>query len=233
MSSPIAKNRKTGLDDTLIAVHRRLSHDRRIAQLASHLVERLAALPLRPGADGLQVLDVGCGDMTLSDAIERGLPQARIRCTDIHPCSAELVQRDPRWQRYTAFDGIELPFAEDQFDVVILSDVLHHVPEDRRLPLLRSVRRVARRVIIKDHFEEGQWSRQVLRAMDFVGNFGYGVSVPRRYFRPADFESLCAEAGLRTQDLQRGIDLYAHLPLLRHFLSPQWQFIALCEADRH
>ncbi|MCZ2439834.1 MAG: class I SAM-dependent methyltransferase [Burkholderiales bacterium] len=228
MSSPIAKREKTGVDRLLIAAHHQLSHERRVAVLAHEIAMRIAGIvPNEPGKN-VSILDVGCGDMSLVDAVAAKLGGAQVRCADIHRCPAPLAQADPRWRRYVQFDGKTLPFDEGAFDVVLLSDVLHHVPESQRGELLASAGRVGRHILIKDHFEYGWWSRQILRLMDWVGNFGYGVSVPQRYFDVDGFRRLCERAGLEVTGLDVGIQLYDALPVARSLLSPDWQFFAHC-----
>lgn len=226
MSSPIAKAQKSTADRALIAAHKKLSHNHRISILANQFARRIKQL----GKSGtpIELLDIGCGDMTLADEVGSRMTSCHIQCADIHPCLPEVLERDPRWHRYTVFDGRNLPYKDGQFDVAILSDVLHHVPPDMRLDLLRDARRVAKRVIIKDHFEYGWPSRQMLRAMDFVGNFGYGVSVPERYFDRSSFESLCKQADMKIESMDVGLQLYAHLPIVRNLLSPNWHFFAVC-----
>lgn len=226
MSSPIAKSQKSAADRALIAAHQSLSHNHRISILADQFARRIAALDSK-GAT-IELLDIGCGDMTLVDEVGSRMTCCKIQCADIHPCLPEVVETDPRWQRYKVFDGRNLPYEDGRFDVAILSDVLHHVPPEMRLDLLRSAMRVAKRVIIKDHFEYGWVSRQMLRAMDFVGNFGYGVSVPDRYFDPSGFDSMCKEAGMKIESMDVGLQLYAHLPIVRNVLSPKWHFFAVC-----
>jgi hypothetical protein len=107
-----------------------------------------------------------------------------------------------------------------------LCDVLHHADERARRYLLSDALRVARIVIVKDHFEYGWLSRQALRAMDFVGNYGYGVSVPKSYFTRRGFEKLVDDAKGRIGELRVGLRLYEHLPGVRTLLRPQWHFIA-------
>ena len=132
---------------------------------------------------------------------------------------------DPIWKCYQQFDGSSLPFDEHAFDVVIFSDVLHHVPADLVSPLLKSAARVGRFVLIKDHFEYGWFSRNVLRAMDFVGNYGYGISVPEVYFSRDSFSATILDAGLRIDDMNIGINLYDHLlfALFCHPSGSLWQ----------
>jgi hypothetical protein len=166
--------------------------------------------------------------MTLADAVIGRLGGAQLRCVDIHPCPANVMHADPRWQRYSTFDGQNLDFPKKAFDVVMFSDVLHHVPPALRTDLLASAGRAGRFVVVKDHFEYGWWSRQSLRAMDWVGNAGYGVSIPERYFDQALWAQQCEDAGLQIDQLNVGLRLYEHLPLLQRVLSPKWQFMAVC-----
>lgn len=230
MSSPIAKTEKTGVDRLLIAAHQQLSHGRRIAVLAEEIAARIRGIVPREQVANVRILDVGCGDMTLVDAVAARLGGAEVRCADIHPCPDTVARVDPRWQRYVQFDGRRLPFDDDTFDIVLFSDVLHHVPESQREALLASAARVGRHILVKDHFEYGWWSRQMLRLMDWVGNFGYGVVVPRRYFDADGFRALCDRAGLSVMELDVGVRLYDRLPLVRSLLSPNWQFFAHCRA---
>lgn len=225
MSSPIAKTNKTSLDKALVASHQKLSHSHRIGVLVALLGQRIRGLGL-PAP--IRVLDVGCGDMTLAKGLMAQGDDIDIICVDIHPPPADLPGRDAFWARYQPFDGRSLPFGEQSFDVVIFSDVLHHVPHASLQPLLASAARVGRFVVIKDHFEYGWFSRQVLRAMDFVGNYGYGISVPERYFSEDTFSQVIGGAGLRMEKVDIGVRLYDHLPLIRTLLSPRWQFLATC-----
>lgn len=226
MSSPLARDRKSALDQALIGAHQRLSHSRRIDILATELARRIAQQVGPGGAQGPRILDVGCGDMTLADAIEQRLGQATIRCVDVHPCPPERLAQDPRWQRYSMFDGRSLMFEDESFDVVVFSDVLHHVDPLDRQALLSSAARVGRFVMVKDHLEQGWISRQVLRAMDVVGNYGYGVPIPERYFDESSLRELFRQSGMHVVGFDVGIDLYDHLPVARHLLSPEWQVIA-------
>jgi SAM-dependent methyltransferase len=230
MSSPIAKPSKSAVDRALIAAHQRVSHHRRIELLADALSARIRALPSSDNRT-VRVLDVGCGDMRLADAMASHLGDASISCTDIHPCPPGVAASDPRWQRYVQFDGRQLPFAASTFDVAIFCDVLHHVPEALRPTLLASAARAARYVLVKDHFEYGWASRQILRAMDWFGNASYGVSVPRRYFDRSGFADLCASAGVEALRLDIGFDLYNHLPGMGRVLRRDWHFFAICRAS--
>ena len=48
---------------------------------------------------------------------------------------------------FTLYDGIQIPEEDNRFDVVTITFVLHHVPNELKPVLLREVRRVSRRCV--------------------------------------------------------------------------------------
>ena len=225
MSSPIAKPDKTKTDQILINIHQKISHSTRINILSKLLSDQIVALT-EPQGRPIKVLDIGCGDMSMAEIIEELLPQVEVIRTDIHAAPGISDSDAFKWRKYVQFDGVNLPFADQEFDVAYFSDVLHHVPEEVRGNLLMSAARSAKYIVIKDHFEYGWISRQALRLMDWVGNYGYGVSIPVRYFNQRSFETLCMSSGLLSVKTKIGIDLYRHLPIVGMLIRPKWQFIA-------
>jgi SAM-dependent methyltransferase len=87
---------------------------------------------------GDAVLDFGCGRGTLSFLIDRELG-AKTLGIDV---------RDGRDYQipFQKFDGLKIPFPDNQFDVVLASYVLHHTPDVRKL--LAEIKRVCRKYII-------------------------------------------------------------------------------------
>lgn len=223
MSSPISADKKTSaVGKAIISAHKSISHSNRariLAQLLAQKIERAF-----PAEQTLRCLDVGCGDMGLSKLIGFLLPNTEWSCIDIHVLPEDKKQ-DPEWARYTTFDGSHIPFEDDSFDVVMFADVLHHT-EGKSVQLLSEAGRVGYLTLVKDHFEYSIFSRVALLAMDFVGNWGYGIKLPDRYFDPQQFSEVSERARLFCTDMDVGIELYAHIPILRHLLRPKWQYIA-------
>lgn len=152
---------------TLVSrLHETLVFDRRTRVLAEHLAGLLPR--------GAKVLDVGCGDGLIDRLIGDDRPDLAI----------EGIDRFVRPHTHipaTAFDGTQIPFADDSFDVVMFVDVLHHTlhPEI----LLREARRVARgAVILKDHARDGLLAGVTLRFMDWIGNGPHGIPLPYNYW---------------------------------------------------
>jgi SAM-dependent methyltransferase len=203
-------------------LHRSLSHGHRVDVLAERIAIHIESLVPQGHAS---CLDIGCGDMTLAESVEERVPRTEWRCIDVHALPVRL-RNDARWSKYRTFDGRTIPFADGEFDIALLCDVLHHAPE-HAASLLAEASRVARHVLVKDHFEYGPYSRSMLRLMDFVGNWGYGIEIPERYFTREAFGRLTAEQGLAITALDCGLNLYDHLPVVGTLLRPDWQFIAV------
>ena len=180
---------------------------RRVTVLADNIAGMLAG----PGS----LLDVGCGDGTVTALVGQRLPGLKARGIDVlaRPKCAIPMQ---------TYDGQTFPFADQSFDSVLFTDVLHHTPDP--LPLLREARRVARRaVIIKDHLCESAWDDRVLRLMDWVGNRPHGIVLPYNYWSERRWRAAWTDAGLTPVRYTTRLGLYPALvrPLFEnglHFL---------------
>jgi SAM-dependent methyltransferase len=177
----------------LDAIHEHYVKNRRIDILSARLAELYEDGPR-------SVLDVGCGDGQIASrvmALKSGL-----KIQGIDP----LVRPDTAIE-VTAFDGQELPFADESFDYVQFVDVLHHTEDP--MVLLREGCRVARRgIVLKDHLVKGLAARQVLRFMDGVGNQRFGVSLPHNYWTPTQWKKAFELLKLNAVEWNEQIALY-------------------------
>ncbi len=118
-----------------LAVQKRMDipYHSRIVRRESRQAVALVAEHIRTGT---AVLDVGCGEGYV--AAELAARGASVELVDI------VDARRMRGQPFRLFDGLDLPFPDRTFDVVMLNFVLHHVPDDRKMHLLREAARVSR-----------------------------------------------------------------------------------------
>lgn len=145
--------------------HERFVFARRVQALSSQIADLIP-----PNA---RVLDVGCGDGTISKLLLGRRP-------DISLLGIDVLVRPNTKIDVREFDGRTMPFEDDSFDCVIFVDVLHHT--DDPVALLAESRRVSTgSLIIKDHRSESRLQNRLLRFMDWVGNSTRGVALPYNY----------------------------------------------------
>ena len=230
MSSPLAKkpSQLSILHKTLTSIHKRISHQRRIDLLADKLTpyfyDRI------DDQKEVKCLDVGCGDLGIMERIADGVKNTTWHCLDIYDLPEHLVNA-AKWSRYKKFNGRDLPFADGSIDIILFCDMLHHANKNIT-PLLEEAQRVCRTVIVKDSFEYSLYSRWMLKIMDVIGNWGYGVPLPEKYFTIGAFKRLCNDLNYEIKKLDIGIQIYGHLPIIRTILRPKWHFIAVIEKRR-
>ena len=195
------------MPDVLDAVHGGLVHKRRARVLSKHFAELIPA--------GATVLDVGCGDGLIGSLLQRARPDLEVRGIDI---AARAEARLP----VAEFDGVSIPYGDDEFDAVMLVDVLHHA--DQPHALLAEAARVAGKVVVlKDVTPLGPLSHATLRLMDWIGNARHGVPLPYDFWSQEQWREAFAELDLRAEDERRRLGLYP-IPF-RYLFEKRMHFI--------
>jgi 2-polyprenyl-3-methyl-5-hydroxy-6-metoxy-1,4-benzoquinol methylase len=119
-------------------------HEHRIAELYRAIFVDIDAYARQIGdwiPTARRILEVGCGEGAVTERLARLYPDADILAIDITPRVGRLF-RGPR-HRVTFAEITVRQVATEQpgsFDLVMLSDVLHHVPPPLRPELLAAVR---------------------------------------------------------------------------------------------
>lgn len=88
-----------------------------------------------------KILEVGCGEGAVTQRLSAAYPDAKITAIDITPRVGRLYRGSLDDVRFIRCGVQEIAARESgQYDLVVLSDVLHHVPLEFRQALLDAVR---------------------------------------------------------------------------------------------
>ncbi len=187
--APVRTRRSTALrwlGWPLRAFHEKLAFPARNRDLARRLGPWLEGAP--------RVLDCGAGDGKLAVAIAQRVGGEFVGC-DVHVPSVTSIP-------VVAYDGAHLPWADRQFDCVLLSDVLHHARDPRQV--LQEARRVSRRhVIVKDHDWRGRLDYAALAFFDWIANAPFGIHVPMNFLQEQQWHDLFRAVGLTILQTQK------------------------------
>lgn len=141
-----------------------------------------------PGA--ARILEIGCGEGAVCERLARAYPRAAIVGIDITPRVGRMFRGDRGRVTFQSRTAEEL--AADQpgrFDLVVIADVLHHVPPDRRAGLLRQAARALAPggwLVLKDWERRGNWVHPVCHFTDACIANDRGVC----YWTAAEFRAL-------------------------------------------
>lgn len=158
--------------------------------------ETLARLSLRPTD---RVLDVGCGTGALLERLAESHPAALLSGVDPVPeMLAVARERMPAEVELREGWAERLPFAEEQFDVVVSCNMFHYI--QRPVDALREMRRVLRpggRLVVTDWCDDYLACRVCSWCLRLSGHAEIKVHRRRECLR------LLQEAGFREVDAER------------------------------
>ena len=166
------------------------------------------ALPA--GQATVTMLDVGTGlgdlpRMAVQWAARRGITLRAVGL-ERHGVAARLAEQ--HGIASVIGDGGSLPFATGSFDLVLLSQVVHHFAPDAIVRLLRECGRVACRAVIVADLRRSSLAALGFRLAGTLLRFDAetlrdGVTSLRRGFTPASLGALLTAAGARTTVARR------------------------------
>ena len=117
--------------------------------------QRVTMLQAYEKNEPLQVLDLGCGDGVSELFMQRYFSNWNVEGIDVSKESIEMAkqQRLPN-AVFNVYDGINIPFADNSFDIVFVAGVLHHVAFHLHEAMIGEMKRVLKkggRLIIYEH----------------------------------------------------------------------------------
>jgi ubiquinone/menaquinone biosynthesis C-methylase UbiE len=95
-------------------------------------------------SDGkVAILDVGCGDGLTATFVQKHFPSWQTTGIDISGKSiAAAEKRLIKQATFQLFDGNQIPFENDSFDIVFIAAVLHHIEFSHHQNLMQEMYRV-------------------------------------------------------------------------------------------
>jgi len=165
------------------------------------------------------VVDFGCGSMEISKKIQNKKFIKKIIGLDIF--DANYKYKKLHYYNYKNLDNLK----KFKSDVVILIDVLHHMGVDKSHIVLKKLSKNTDTLIIKDHFEHGFFSRQLLRFVDFYANFAYGVTIPKKYFDIISWKKTVKKTKLKENYFENNFQ--QHVGLFNLILNKKHHFISV------
>lgn len=113
-----------------------------------------------------KILDYGCGTGLVVGHLVRQFPDAEVWGTDLSTTSLEIAKRDnPKMNRVN-----ETEILRGYFDLIIISNVLHHVKEMNRDALLRRISTYLEKdgcVLIFEHNKLNPLTRRIVDRCEF------------------------------------------------------------------
>ena len=116
----------------------------------------------------------------------------------------------------------------DKFNFCLIIDVLHHigVKNNKKIfEITKKLKKKSKYLIIKDHFQYGFFSNLALIMMDFIGNYGDNVKIPKMYFSINTFENLVKKLNLN--EIKRISNKKYYKWYLFYFNSEKLQFLSV------
>lgn len=199
----------------------KLFHDKMIYSRRMERLTELISEMLRGGVRN--VLDVGCGDGRIDSYLMQKNKKLHIRGIDI-------LVRPKTYIEVTEYDGYHIPMADNEVDVVIIIDVLHHVDEPELL-MKELVRVSSSTIIIKDHIRSNLLSYIKLRLMDYVGNAHYHVRLPYNYMTKKQWKQMFQDNGLCIQEYN--MDLHLYKGIFHYLFDRNLHFITKLEVKNY
>lgn len=120
------------------------------------------------------VLDFGCGDMSLSKSLKTASPTLQITGVDV----ADFKNKD-KSIKFILYDGKKLPFKNNFFDVIISFYVFHHC--ENVVASFEECLRVGKRVIVVESVYRHPLEIPFMKFMDWIYNRFKSESIPLSY----------------------------------------------------
>ncbi len=95
--------------------------------------------------ESVKVLDFGSGNGASIPYVKKYFPTAELNCLDVSERSLKIAEsRFPALANYVPFDGQNIPFPDDYFDISFAACVFHHIDHSEHAALIKELYRITR-----------------------------------------------------------------------------------------
>jgi SAM-dependent methyltransferase len=136
---------------------------------------------------GEKILDLGCGSGIFGKKIEEKLKKEVI--------GIDIVDKRVCKIPFKIYDGKNIHFSNDYFDVVIVAFVLHHTEDP--VSILKEAKRVGKRIIIFEDLPEGISSKIYCFLHWITWNLFFGKSPKFNFHTSREWEEIFKNLGLK------------------------------------
>ncbi|MEO6233254.1 MAG: class I SAM-dependent methyltransferase [Ferruginibacter sp.] len=124
--------------------------------------------------NGLTLLDVGCGDGAAEIFLNEFFPSWKLEGIDITKQSiAEAQNRKIPAANFQLYNGTEIPFEDNKFDIVFMAAVLHHIDFSLHNIVISEIHRALKpggRIYIFEHNPLNPFTRYLVKTCPFDKN---------------------------------------------------------------
>ena len=171
----------------------------------------------------ITVIDFGCGSMEISKKIQKNFFIKEIIGLDIF--NSNYKYKKLKYYKYKSFKDLN----KFKSDIVLLVDVLHHIGVKKSHLILKQLAKNSNTLIVKDHFEYGYFSRQLLRFVDFYANHAYGVVIPKIYFNENSWKKAIKLSKLKQPYFEKNFQ--QHDGLFNILLNKKYHFVSVLKKN--
>jgi SAM-dependent methyltransferase len=136
---------------------------------------------------GEKFLDLGCGSGIFTKKIEGKLKKEVF--------GIDIVDKRVYQFPFKIYDGKNIPFSNDYFDVVIIAFVLHHTEDP--ISILKEAKRVGKKIIIFEDLPEGIFGKVYCFLHWVTWNLFFGKSPKFNFHTSREWEEIFKNLGLK------------------------------------
>ena len=206
--------------------------DYRSKRLSNIIVEKILKYNKQ---NNIKILDYGSGYqprvvfIVYEDLVKKHKKKVVFDCYDFY--SKEDIKKLNKHRKdkikFNHLDSIK-KIKKKKYDFCLINDVIHHIGIEKEnfiINILKDLTRVSKIVFIKDHFQQGFISNNIIRFMDFLGNYFNDVNTPQKYYNKKTFRSLLSK--MKVIVLEKILSVKLYPPFLLFMSNPDFNFVYL------